>query len=232
MRPGLYTPGVGAQPGSVVEARRSGIPEEMRNVVVIAFALSALGCSGVAAVGGPPHRPEAGRRASREATPEGDRDAGGARELVPRVVLAPEGAPEVVVRVEVARTPAQTQRGLQWRHRLAADAGMLFLFTRPRQLSFWMRDTFIPLDIVFITSERTVLGVVENAEPETDDPREVEGVSQFVLEVNAGFARAHGIGPGTVVRFEDVADVPPPAPPLREDEEDDEDADVLGGWEE
>lgn len=126
----------------------------------------------------------------------------------PRVVLEPPGAAPVTVEVEVARTPAQTQRGLMYRRELAADRGMLFLFARERQQSFWMRNTLIPLDMIFITRDMRVLGVVENAEPETEDPREVPGLSQFVLEVNAGFARANGIGPGTAVRFEDVGDVP------------------------
>lgn len=123
----------------------------------------------------------------------------------PVVVLEPPGHDAVTVRVEVARTPAQTQRGLMYRRDLDADAGMLFLFRRARHQTFWMRNTYLPLDMIFITSDMRVLGVVENAAPESDDISEVDGVSQFVLEVNAGFARRHGIGPGTLVRFENVA---------------------------
>jgi uncharacterized membrane protein (UPF0127 family) len=121
------------------------------------------------------------------------------------VVLEPPGQDQVTVQVEVARTPAQTQRGLMYRRELARDGGMLFVFPRARHQTFWMRNTYLPLDMVFITSEMRVLGVVENATPETDDVREVDGVSQFVLEVNAGFAREHGIGPGTLVRFENIS---------------------------
>jgi uncharacterized membrane protein (UPF0127 family) len=124
------------------------------------------------------------------------------------VWLEPPGRDPVAVNVEVARTAAETQRGLMFRRHMDADAGMLFQFPRSRQLTFWMHNTYIPLDMVFITSDLRVLGVVENATPETDDPREVEGESQYVLEVNAGFAREHGIAAGTMVRFEDV----PPAP--------------------
>jgi uncharacterized membrane protein (UPF0127 family) len=142
----------------------------------------------------------------------------------PTVVLEPPGRDAVIVRAEVARTPAQTQRGLMHRRQLDDDAGMLFLFRRPRQQSFWMRNTYIPLDMIFITSELRVLGVVENAAPETDDPREVEGMSQYVLEVNAGFARRHGIGPGTAVRFEHVEPLEPRAggPDGDYDEEEDD----------
>lgn len=93
------------------------------------------------------------------------------------------------------------QRGLMFRRQMDADAGMLFLFDEPEHLAFWMHNTYLPLDMVFITSGMRVLGVVENAEPRTDDPREVEGDSQYVLEFHAGTARRHGIGPGVRVRF-------------------------------
>jgi uncharacterized membrane protein (UPF0127 family) len=89
-----------------------------------------------------------------------------------------------------------------FRQHMAQDAGMLFLFEAPSRLSFWMRNTYIPLDMIFIESSLRVLGVVENTEPMTDTARFVPGVSQYVLEVNAGFSRQHGIGAGTVVRFE------------------------------
>jgi uncharacterized membrane protein (UPF0127 family) len=133
----------------------------------------------------------------------------------PLVVLEPPGRDPVTVRVEIARSYAETRRGLMFREELAPDAGMLFLFRRPREQTFWMLNTPIPLDMIFIGSDMRVLGVVENAEPRSGEERGVDGDSQFVLEVNGGFARAHGIGAGTRVRFEHVDDVPPPAPPIR-----------------
>lgn len=122
-----------------------------------------------------------------------------------QVLLLPAGRDPVSVRVEVARTAQEVSQGLMYRLHLADDAGMLFLFDRPQQLTFWMRNTFIPLDMIFIEPSMTVLGVVENAEPRTDTRRMVPGSSQYVLEVNAGFARRHGIAAGTQVRFEGVA---------------------------
>lgn len=130
----------------------------------------------------------------------------------PRVVITPVGEfAGVVVDAEVAVTPAETQRGLMFRRSLGANAGMLFLFDHEHQLTFWMHNTYIPLDMIFIRSDMTVLGVVENATPRTDDPREVPGDSQYVLEVNAGFAREHHIGPGARVTFEHVRPAPTPA---------------------
>jgi uncharacterized membrane protein (UPF0127 family) len=78
---------------------------------------------------------------------------------------------------------------------------MLFIFPSSRHLSFWMRNTLLPLDMFFIDSNWNVVGVVENAEPLTESPREVDGFSQYVLEVNAGFAKRHGLGAGAKMRF-------------------------------
>jgi uncharacterized membrane protein (UPF0127 family) len=65
-----------------------------------------------------------------------------------------------------------------------------------------MRNTYLPLDMIFIESDLRVLGVVENAEPMTDTSRSVPGQSQYVLEVNAGFAREHGIEAGAQLEVE------------------------------
>jgi uncharacterized protein len=120
---------------------------------------------------------------------------------VPRVVLTSPGQDPVSVAVEVVETDAARQRGLMYRKHLAPDAGMLFIFDREEQHSFWMHNTLIPLDMLFIKSDWSVLGIVENAEPLTDSLRNVPGASQYVLEVNAGFSRRHGLQAGTTVRY-------------------------------
>ena len=119
----------------------------------------------------------------------------------PVVVLRPPGRPEVRVRVEVARTPAERSRGLMFREELEADAGMLFIYEREGNRSFWMKNTLIPLDMLFISKEFRVVGVVENAEPETETLRRIDRPSQFGLEVNAGFVAENGITVGTEVEF-------------------------------
>lgn len=119
----------------------------------------------------------------------------------PVVVVEPLGGAPVRVRVELAQTPEQRQRGLMYRKQLAPDAGMLFIFERPQHNVFWMHNTYLPLDMIFITPEWKVLGIVENATPQTDTPRQVPGLSSFVLEVNAGFSRQHGIAAGANVRL-------------------------------
>ncbi|MDP3279422.1 MAG: DUF192 domain-containing protein [Deltaproteobacteria bacterium] len=117
------------------------------------------------------------------------------------MVLRPVGHPEVRVRVEVVRSEADRMRGLMNRRELGADQGMLFVFAQPEHQVFWMRNTFLSLDIMFITPDRQVLGIARNATPMTDDAREVPGDSQYVLEVNAGFSARHHIDAGTPVEF-------------------------------
>jgi uncharacterized membrane protein (UPF0127 family) len=122
----------------------------------------------------------------------------------PYVELSPAGREAVRVRVEVVQTPDARQKGLMYRRHLDEDAGMLFIFERPEPLTFWMRNTYIPLDMIFISSDWKVVGIVEKATPQTDTPRSVFGVSQYVLEVNAGFSFRHGLAAGTDVRFLDA----------------------------
>jgi uncharacterized membrane protein (UPF0127 family) len=129
---------------------------------------------------------------------------GGGEDGFPQVVLRPEGRPEVHVRVEVARTEQEHATGLMFRESLDADAGMLFLYDDEGIKVFWMRNTLIPLDMIFIASDLRVAGVVENAEPQTDTRRHVSQPSQHVLEVNGGFAAAHGITAGTPVEFRNI----------------------------
>ncbi len=112
----------------------------------------------------------------------------------------------VVFQSEVADEPAERQRGLMFRESMGAREGMVFLFPSESQRSFWMRNTLIPLDMLFIKADRTVLGIVENAVPKTDTSRSVPGASQFVLEINGGLARKLGIAADQKVTF--MAPVP------------------------
>lgn len=120
------------------------------------------------------------------------------------VVLMPPDAAPVRVRVELARTESARRRGLMFRRHMDPDAGMLFVFDRPERQSFWMRNTFLPLDIIFLGADRRIVGVVEDARPLTDDSRAIEAESQYVLEVHAGFAREHGLTVGTPAQLVNV----------------------------
>lgn len=119
----------------------------------------------------------------------------------PTVVLHGRDARTIAVHVEVANTEADRARGLMYRNHLEPDAGMLFLFPAPAPLAFWMKNTLIPLDMLFLDHDRRVLGIVENATPETETARRVAGDSQYVLEVGGGLSRQWGIEPGSTVEF-------------------------------
>lgn len=103
--------------------------------------------------------------------------------------------------LELAATASQRTRGLMFRRVMVNDWGMLFLFDAERQQTFWMRNTLIPLDMVFIRADMTVDSIQASATPQTDTPRPSTGPAQFVLELNGGEAARVGIVPGTRVEF-------------------------------
>ncbi|WP_119678418.1 DUF192 domain-containing protein [Indioceanicola profundi] len=97
--------------------------------------------------------------------------------------------------VEIARTHAEQARGLMYRESLAEDAGMLFLYDEPQPLSFWMKNTLIPLDIIFIGRDGRILNIV-TAKPLDLTPVSSEGRGTAVLEINGGLAAKLGIAAG------------------------------------
>ena len=87
----------------------------------------------------------------------------------------------------------------------SSTAGMIFLFSAPSVQAFWMKNTPLPLDMIFIGSDRKIVGIVEQTVPFSLDSRSVGRPSQFVLEINGGLAKRHGIKAGDAVRFEGIA---------------------------
>lgn len=102
--------------------------------------------------------------------------------------------------VEIADTPAARAEGLMWRRSLAPGTGMLFIYDSPELVSFWMRNTYVPLDMIFVGADGQVQHVHANARPldETPIPGGPEPVL-MVVEVNAGVAAQSGITPGAVM---------------------------------
>jgi uncharacterized membrane protein (UPF0127 family) len=123
----------------------------------------------------------------------------------PEVVIHSAHGP-VTVKVEIADTPEALARGLMYRRDLGADAGMLFVFPKESDQQFWMKNTPIPLDMVFIDKQRRIVGIVPEARPFTTNSRGVGVPSQYVLEVNGGFCVRHGISPGDTVDFVRIFD--------------------------
>ena len=132
----------------------------------------------------------------------GDLNEGDALTLPgPTVTLSGPSGP-VTLSVELAQTPGEHTTGLMHRENLSLDSGMLFIFGEDSPRSFWMRNTLIPLDMIFVNSSMDIVHVEEDAQPCTAScacncPHYSSGQpAMYVLEANAGFAREHGIEPG------------------------------------
>lgn len=108
-----------------------------------------------------------------------------------------------VVRVEIASSDESRQRGLMFRRDLPQDRGMIFVFPATEEHAFWMHNTLIGLDLIFVAEDRTVAGVI-TAPPQNDTPRTVGKPTRYVVEVSAGEAAAHAVGPGTRAAFIDI----------------------------
>lgn len=107
----------------------------------------------------------------------------------------------VAVKVEVADTPDARAHGLMYRRDLAPDAGMLFIFPAASEQQFWMKNTPLPLDMVFIGADRRIVGIVADTRPFSTNPLGVSAPSRYVLEVHAGFCASHGIATGDAMEF-------------------------------
>ena len=101
-----------------------------------------------------------------------------------------------VFTVEIADTDAARERGLMYRKELPPGRGMLFDFHREQQVGFWMRNTLIPLDMIFIDGRGRIVSIAQNAKPLSEDVIMSGGPVRAVLEVIGGTARRLGIAPG------------------------------------
>jgi len=124
---------------------------------------------------------------------------GCARNQVPRVCF-----PEGCFQVEVVQTEEELQRGLMFRESLDPGHGMLFVFPSERRHSFWMKNTLIPLDMVWMDYARRVVHIEEHVMPCEEDPCAAytpSGAALYVLEVNAGETERYHIQPGDRADF-------------------------------
>jgi uncharacterized protein len=115
---------------------------------------------------------------------------------VPVVAVAFPEAGGAFVDAELVRSEHDTMRGLMYRTRMDADRGMLFDLRVRDDHKFWMHNTCIPLDILYVDDDGLIVGIVENAPTLNDESRGVGCPSRWVLEVNAGWSRTHGVKAG------------------------------------
>ncbi|MDZ4393276.1 DUF192 domain-containing protein [Cypionkella sp.] len=102
--------------------------------------------------------------------------------------------------VEIADTEAERSMGLMFREKMPASAGMLFVYDQPKHAYFWMKNTPLPLDMVFADASGLVTAVHSNAVPLDETPIDGGAGVAVVLEINGGLAKRMGIVPGSVMR--------------------------------
>jgi uncharacterized protein len=117
-------------------------------------------------------------------------------------VIFVEAESQPQVEVELALDDETRALGLMYRTEMPRGDGMLFSWDTEELRSFWMRNTCIPLDMLFIAGDGTIVGILEQVPTLNTLPRAVPCPAQHVLEVNAGWVRAHGVAPGQRVVFE------------------------------
>jgi len=102
--------------------------------------------------------------------------------------------------VELAQDSKQHALGLMYRRKLAPDAGMLFDYKTPQRVSMWMKNTFIPLDMIFIAADGRIVNIAERTVPQSKTVISSQGKIRGVLEINGGTVARLGIKPGDRVR--------------------------------
>jgi uncharacterized membrane protein (UPF0127 family) len=114
-----------------------------------------------------------------------------------------DGKETAVFHLEKAEDKASWRKGLKFRKagELLPDGGMLFIFPDEEQRSFWMKDVYIPLDMIFIGADKKVVGIVHNAPIMNSAPRMVDGKSKYVVELLGGEAKKAGISKGSLLRI-------------------------------
>lgn len=107
-----------------------------------------------------------------------------------------DGTTTPVINSELALTPGEQQLGLMYRRELGENAGMLFVFPAEQERSFWMKNTYIELDMIFLDSNLSVVSIIERAVPLSETSRPSKKPARYVLEVRGGNAAKWGITVG------------------------------------
>jgi uncharacterized membrane protein (UPF0127 family) len=119
--------------------------------------------------------------------------------IAPLTIVTAKGPQKFTV--EVATTPVQLEQGLMFRRSMAPDAGMIFDFKTPTSVMMWMKNTLIPLDMLFVAADGHIVNIHERAVPESLDTIGAAAPVRAVIELNGGTAARLGIRPGDKVLF-------------------------------
>ena len=122
----------------------------------------------------------------------------------PTVTFKKKGKDVATFHIEIAQEFDTQRRGLMYRRKLHPDWGMLFAYPAEFARAYWMKDTLIPLDMVFMDKTGKVIGILEGVEPLTRRKRGIEEPSRYMLELNAGMAKKKGIRTGMTIQLNRV----------------------------
>lgn len=103
--------------------------------------------------------------------------------------------------VEIAENDVERSKGLMYRPFIPDSTGMLFIFPEARELGFWMKNTQIPLDIIYADAQKKIISIQTHTKPYSEESLPSNGPAQYVVEVNAGFSDRSHIQPGDVISF-------------------------------
>ena len=103
--------------------------------------------------------------------------------------------------IEIADNTYERQTGLMYRKSMQNDRGMLFIFNDERPRSFYMKNTYIPLDIIYISANKTIVSIAENTNPLDETSIPSTGPAMYVLEINAGLSKQWGLKAGDSISF-------------------------------
>jgi uncharacterized membrane protein (UPF0127 family) len=134
----------------------------------------------------------------------------------PAPLVAVTGQGERNFSIEIADEPAERAAGLMYREQMADDHGMLFVFEATRPVGFWMKNTILPLDLIFIGPDGRIKAI-KQGEPESEAVISPGEPVRFVLEVKAGIAAKDGLRDGDLVRHPAIAAAPVPGPAPKAD---------------
>jgi uncharacterized membrane protein (UPF0127 family) len=113
----------------------------------------------------------------------------------------PNGQKIQDIDIEIASTPLEQRQGLMYRPAMADSVGMLFIFDVAEPQAFWMKNTILSLDIIYVGADKRIVSIQKNAKPYSETSLPSEGDAQYVVEVIAGYCDKHGIGKGDKVVF-------------------------------
>ena len=103
--------------------------------------------------------------------------------------------------IEVAQTPDEEQQGLMFRRSMADSLGMLFVFDVEEQQSFWMKNTYIPLDIIYVGAKKEIVSIAQNCKTLSEESIPSEGPAKYVVEVNGGYSAKQGLKKGDKIDY-------------------------------